>query len=437
MLEVATRRAASGGPEPDSGSSLIWWALRANPTAWLGLTVGVAGLLLGPGRNRALAGWDQLERGEALRSSPMPLVMLSVWYHTLYSYNYFLNEWHHLDRLAIIGLGIAVWWRPIFLVPLVLVARVIDAQFLVPFGSSPGVNIGQLLLMCLLVVAAGLIGFAIHGDHRTSGVVLVISAVVASHFFEPGRSKISLGWATNSDLSEFAHASYTAGCARVRRRHLVGLDRVDRRDAQRPDHRRDDPPRSRSPHRRGQLSLVALVAGGLDPPPRGNSAVSGFWLFEWVLVELLLLILLFRRDLRDTLRENDTPARALLAVGLVAIGGVLFHPPKLAWLDAPVSYGYEIEAVGASGRRYNVVRRRWRRPDPEGNPPAESDVLPEWLELGDGPKYDGDEQLISVEVIRVRSIHDPEQRFEHESVLTVEWVDGAARVVQHDDPAEE
>ncbi len=376
MLEVATRRAASGGPEPDSGSSLIWWALRANPTAWLGLTVGVAGLLLGPGRNRALAGWDQLEHGEALRLFAMPLVMLSVWYHALYSYNYFLDEWHHLDRLAIIGLGIAVWWRPIFLVPLVLVARVIDAQFLVPFGSSPGVNIGQLLLMCLLVVAAGLIGFAIHGDHRTSGVVLVISAVVASHFFEPGRSKISLGWATNSDLSEFAHASYTAGwrgsgdgtwsdsiasiVETLNIPIIVGTILLEV----------------------GALIAVAnyrllrwwlvgwiLLHGAI-------LAVSGFWLFEWVLVELLLLILLFRRDLRDTLRENDTPARALLAVGLVAIGGVLFHPPKLAWLDAPVSYGYEIEAVeqAVGGTTSSVavgdvrIRKETHQPNPTSSP---------------------------------------------------------------------
>jgi hypothetical protein len=509
VLDVVTRRAASGSPEVGSGSSLIWWALRSNPAAWLALTIGTIALLLGPGRSRALAGWDRLEHGDAVRLFAMPLVVLSAWYHAFYSYNFFLDEWHHLDRLVIIGLAIAVWWRPIFLVPLVLVARVIDAQFLVPFVQSPGTNIGELLLMCLLVVAAALVGFALHGDGRISGVVLVMSAVVASHFFEPGRSKVSMGWATNSDLREFARASYTAGwrgagdgtwsdslASIVDTLHLPII-----------------------------LGTLVLEAGALIAVANYRLlrwwlvgwillhgaifAVSGFWLFEWVVVELLLLILLFRRDLRDSLRENDTPARALLAVGLVAIGAVLFHPPKLAWLDAPVSYGYEIEAVGASGTRYSVPLSEFGslsenigfgfvgfRPEPNAvysyggvnstwlldqlrdvstfddldtlessfdETPDDVRVSSEqlvvsWLEHTnddrgstwflispvsrywtsvDGPEHDGDEQLISVEVIRVRSIHNPEQRFEREQVLTIEWVDGAARVVRSEDTNEE
>ena len=508
VLDVVTRGAADGAPDA-AGSSLTWWALRSNPAAWLALTTGLVVLLVGQRRSRTLAGWDQLEHGHALRLFATPLVVLSVWYHAFYSYNFFLQEWHHIDRLLIIGFAVAAWWRPIFLLPLVLVARIVDAQYLVPLVQTPASHIGELPLMCLLVVAASVIGHAIHGDRRLSGVVLVTSAVVASHFFEPGLGKIALRWATESDPGEFARASYTAGWRGAG-------------DGTWSDSLASIVDTLQVPIIVGTLLLEvgALVAvanhrllrwwlAGWILLHTVIFAMSGFWLFEWVVVELLLLVLLWRPDLRDSLKENDTPARTLLAVGLVAIGGVIFHPPKLAWLDAPVSYGYQIEATGTSGTRYHVelaefeplaedvlfgfvgfvperdavngyggVNSTWLldrlsesstfedldelessfADTPEYVRSASEQLIVRWLEHANddrrsiwflippisrfwtsvpAPAYDGDEQLTSVEVIRVRSIHEPEQRFDRQTVFTVEWVDGAARIDRSaDDTAE-
>lgn len=509
VLDVVTRRAARGTPDAGVGSSLAWWALRSNPAAWSALAIGLFVLLLGPRRARAFAGWHQLEHGPALRLFAMPLVGLTVWYHAFYSYNFFLDEWHHLDRLLIICAAVAVWWRPIFVLPLVLLARIVDTQLLVPLVQSPAVGIGNLLLLCLLVAGAGVVGFAIHGDRRISGIVLVISAVVASHFFQPGRGKISLGWATNSDLGQFARASYTAGWRGAG-------------DGAWSDSLASFVDTFHVPMIVGTLVLEvgALIAvanrrllcwwlAGWILLHGAVFAMSGFWLFEWVAVELLLLALLVRRDLRESLAENDTPARALLAVGLVAFGGVLFNPPRLAWLDAPVSYGYEIEAVGASGNRYHVplsefdplgediafgfvdflaqpdvvngyggVNSTWlldqleevstfedldRLESSFGETSDEvrsssEQLIVTWLENANGdrnntwfllppisrfwtsvpgPEYDGDEQLCAVNVIRVRSIHEPEQRFERETVVTVEWDDGIARIERTDDAEDE
>jgi hypothetical protein len=269
VLDVVTRGAADGAPDA-AGSSLTWWALRSNPAAWLALTTGLVVLLLGQRRSRTLAGWDQLEHGHALRLFAMPLVVLSVWYHAFYSYNFFLQEWHHIDRLLIIGFAVAAWWRPIFLLPLVLVARIVDAQYLVPLVQTPASHIGELPLMCLLVVAASVIGHAIHGDRRLSGVVLVTSAVVASHFFEPGLGKIALRWATESDPGRVRPSLLHGRMARSRRRHLVGFARVDRRHAAGPDHRRDTPAGGRRAGRRGQPPPASMVAGGLDTPAHGD-----------------------------------------------------------------------------------------------------------------------------------------------------------------------
>ncbi len=57
----------------------------------------------------------------------------------------------------------------------------------------------------------------------------------------------------------------------------------------------------------------------------------------------------------DWVSENVTPARGLVAVVAVLGSSVVFHPPGLAWFDAPVSYGFELEATGQSGSEYNVA----------------------------------------------------------------------------------
>jgi hypothetical protein len=49
----------------------------------------------------------------------------------------------------------------------------------------------------------------------------------------------------------------------------------------------------------------------------------------------------------------------VLAGTLVLLGGFLFQPPRLAWYDSPVAYGYEVEATGLSGRTYHVPLRRF------------------------------------------------------------------------------
>ena len=84
-------------------------------------------------------------------------------------------------------------------------------------------------------------------------------------------------------------------------------------------------------------------------------ATTGFWFLPWIALEVGLFAILSLPSLRSWVMENATPARGLLAVACVAGAPFLFHPPGLAWLDAPVSSGYEIEAIGVSGAEYHVA----------------------------------------------------------------------------------
>jgi hypothetical protein len=98
-----------------------------------------------------------------------------------------------------------------------------------------------------------------------------------------------------------------------------------------------------------RLWLPGLVAFHLM-----TFATTGFWFVPWITLEVGLLAILSLPSLRSWVMENATPARGVLAVACVAGAPFLFHPPGLAWLDAPVSSGYEIDAIGVSGAEYHV-----------------------------------------------------------------------------------
>jgi hypothetical protein len=84
-------------------------------------------------------------------------------------------------------------------------------------------------------------------------------------------------------------------------------------------------------------------------------ALTGFWFLSWILLEFGLLLLFVRPSLKPWLHQNLTPARRIFALlSVLLTGSTLFHPQGLAWIDAPVSYGYRLEGTGQSGTRYSI-----------------------------------------------------------------------------------
>ncbi|MDH3293708.1 MAG: hypothetical protein OER95_05240, partial [Acidimicrobiia bacterium] len=306
---------------------------------------------------RALARWDAIDHGDALRRFAIPILALVAWYGSTYEYNYVLDRWHLVDRLLVVALAIGATARPIALVPLVIQARLVAGQFLVPLGVSAGYNIGDLLAIVLLVLAAGFIVAATTSIGRWSigsAVVPVVAAAVAAHFFVPGVSKLRMGWLDGPGVHHFALNAHAAGWLGGGDGSWAGrlagaLESL-----------------------RWPILVVTLVleTGAVVAITRrwllcgwlvgwillhgAIFAASGYWLFEWVAVELGLLVLLIQPGAARWLEANHRPARAAVAALLVLGGTVLFHPPRLAWFDANVAYGFEVDVVDGDGRRTHV-----------------------------------------------------------------------------------
>ncbi len=357
VLDWLTRGAAVLDTGRASGPSLLLAAISANPQYWLVLVLLVVAVTWRYS-HRFLVPWSALDRGLALRWLVGPLIVLVAWQGSLYHYNFLLDRSHLLDRLLVVALALGALVRPALLLPFALQSRVVAAQFVLPSGILAAQNIDELLIIVVLAIAGTHLVTVVTGRNDTAAVMLVVIAAIATHFFVPGRGKLALGWLVEEDLANLASSG----------RNLGWLGQTD-----------------------GSLSrFLAGAAGALGWPARAATLVLellvalaaatyrmfrwwmpvaimfhvvnflflGYWFLSWVVLEFILLVMLTRPGLTDWLDRNLTPGRAAMTVAAVVLAGpLLFHPPGLAWLDSPVSYGYEFEGVGLSGRRYHVPNR--------------------------------------------------------------------------------
>ena len=323
-----------------------WWALLPL------LALAGAGVVVRPGA--AFARWSDLEHGQALRVVAVALAGLLAWQASLYSVNFVAGRAHGLDRLLVVALLVAVAARPLAIVPFVMQVRIVNEQFLHPFATSAAKNIDELLLLALLTVAACHVVYVLTGRRETSAALLVTGAAVATHFFVPGRGKVASDWLRVNDVADLPLSSWTAGW----------LAHTDGGVA---ETMADFFTSFRWPVLVITLLLeVGAIAGVLHPKlfrfwlagyvvfHAMTFATTGFFFLGWTMLELALIVALTAPRFRSWAMANATPARGLLAAAAVLAGNVLYHPPGLAWFDAPVSYGYRIEATGVSGATYSV-----------------------------------------------------------------------------------
>lgn len=322
---------------------------------WLYLAVVIAavvGLVLR--RDRMLAPWSDLDHGRTLQLMMLPLLVLLGWKGGFYAFNFVAGEVHLLDRVLAVALAVGAWYRPVVLLALVTQIRIINEQLLYPFGTISVETIDDYLLIPLIACAAGHGLYVVTGRRSTSPVLLVIVTSIAGHFFLPGRGKLAIDWFGNSELSNLPLASYTAGFGASTdggfARFMADFFET-----------------MNLPVMIGTLVLelgvlIAVVhlklfrwwLPGMIVFHLFTFAATGFFFFSWVVLEAIVLVVLFAPGLRSWVAENATPARGIIAVMAVLGSPVLFHAPGLAWIDGPVSYGYELEAVGDSGADYHV-----------------------------------------------------------------------------------
>jgi hypothetical protein len=353
IADRLTRRFASLSQDGLFSPVLIQEAVAENLVPVVLILV-VFGALAALFRTRLVCRWDALDHGTVLRAIGAAVVLWLAWRTSAYDFNYVLDQWHIFDRVLVAALAFGAVSRPVFLLPFVAQVRVVNGQFSYPLGTAFGQVFDELLLLGLLVLGAAYLLRAVTGRRDSTPVLLIWSTIVAAHLFEPGRAKLMMGWLQSNDVSLLTYNSYTAGwTGQGTGQYVQSLGALVSAVGW--------------PVKVATLVLeLGAIVAVLHPrvlcvwlPMAAifhalTFAMTGFFFFDWLAFELCLLVVLTMPSLRGWVMTNATPARTAIAVIAVALGARLYHAPSLAWFDAPVAYGYEVEATGASGREYHV-----------------------------------------------------------------------------------
>lgn len=385
-------------PLPFDSPSIFFSALRT-PLFSL-LLAAQAGVLFS--QWRALR-WEALPDSKILRLFVAFLALVLTWKHATYGYNFYWDQAYLLDRLLLIGLCTATYWRPLFLALFLPVLLSLMAQVNYPFSTVSftqeklPLDLALLFLSYLLVRAAGrsLVGGAlllvVYTDVQiflprgglpgqvwiplALGLLLLFwllaqlpagsngpapwlafFCVTAANYWWPGLRKLVISphlyeWVWRNDPANVLVYRYSQGWLGFASQEL----KVLLLDAMRAAGR--------------GVSLVTLalelaaiavlwrrrwtiaLLGGFCALHAGIAMLLGVVFWEWFLVDLALLAAV-RAGVTEQIQQRTV---FLFSAGAILASPLLLHPADLAWFDTRLSHRIELMAAAKGGGTYRVA----------------------------------------------------------------------------------
>ncbi len=312
----------------------------------------LAGLILFRGRALWMT-WGQIENGLPLRVFIAAVALVLTWIFSTYDFNLYFNQAHSVDRVLLILLFGLLIWRPVFLLPFLALLFTIISQLDYPNGRYPWTEINLVVRVVVLFLAFFLF-LVLSGRRKSADFFFLMVTLVASGYFWSGLGKLRLNWITHRHLNLLLAGSYTNGwlaflppdtIAKATRllanlnwplmifTIVVELGSI------------------LALLRRSVLTafLLGWIAFHL-----GIFAYTGMFFWRWIVLEVAILVLLLSPKLKDAF-PVFTRGHFLLSLVLIGAGGFWYKPRNLSWFDTRLSYTYRFEAVGESGKTYELT----------------------------------------------------------------------------------
>lgn len=298
--------------------------------------------------------WNDFHTGSRLRWLITLTAAVLAWVFATYPYNHYFDQGHYVDRVLLMALLFAVAWRPVFLVPFLLVLLPIIWQFTYPIGGYSWAAC-MLLIRALVLMTALWLVRARSARIDTADFLFLLCCMVAAHYWVSGLGKLRLGWLGSDHIAFLLPATYASGWLAFVDAETIGRLTASLATLNAPL----------------KLGTVLLECGALFALARpatlrvllpgwialhlGIFALTGICFWHWAVLDAAILLLFFRRG--HPVPPIFTRPHFLVSLVLVAGGALWFRPSELAWLDARASYTYRLEARGESGRSYQLPPR--------------------------------------------------------------------------------
>jgi hypothetical protein len=204
-------------PDFTTGSFLLSSLLMGVKASKFWLGVLLAGVFICQHRHRRT--WRGFFPGGDLHYIVWALVVVVAWTSSLYPYNFHFGQAHLVDRLIILGLGVATLLRPAFFPVFLYAALKSYEQWpTLALGNPELTNRKMVLDMAYVLYAAGLARPLVGRFLPGTGYALTIAFVGANliHYWIPGLAKLEIGsnwldWTLNDDLGNLMMSCFQHG----------------------------------------------------------------------------------------------------------------------------------------------------------------------------------------------------------------------------------
>ncbi|MDJ0754648.1 MAG: hypothetical protein QNJ45_14075 [Ardenticatenaceae bacterium] len=299
--------------------------------------------------------WGALHDGKIFRFLIGGVALILAWWFATLDVNLYFGQAHIIDRLLLIALALLVMWRPVFVLPFLLVLLPFNAQFHYPLGNH---SIAQISLPShlLMIFFAGYVVQRFTGRQMGREIMFLICCLIASSYVWPGIGKIQLGWVAHRHVYLMIFSSYSVGWLGFLEPEIIA-------DFARFMAFFDWP-----------VVVITLVieVGAIILLWRRKTALfwfasfvalntsilitSGIFFWTWIIINATMVVLLWRFGDRPLFQIFSTK-QFYLSLPIILAGSFLFRPAKLAWLDAPINYSYQLEATTIDGQTFPLSTR--------------------------------------------------------------------------------
>jgi hypothetical protein len=321
---------------------------------WLRMSVVALAFILLARYGHLMATWADWKAGPELRIFVVVLSAAMVWPFATYGFNFLFDQGHYATRLMLLICLILLWWRPVFIFPLLALLYTVMGQLSVyPLGGSILAHKLQVLHVLNLFAAACLVR-AVTANRRPDVFWFLSLCLVAGAYWVAFMAKMNIDWISYGKSYHALPAAYAHGwLSFLDAGRIVDIVHVlkpfdlilqltvlvfeggcllilkDRR-------------------------IAAALLAGLVLFHTGVFFLYGFLFWTWMLLDAALLTLLLSGRMRlpmDVFRGSNW----IVAMVLIASAGFWARPPVLGWFDTRVNYTYKVDAHFADGRRLQLA----------------------------------------------------------------------------------
>ena len=316
---------------------------------WLIPAVALIAFLFWNGRSLNLA-WPQMETGQSLRPFLITVAFILTWVYSTYEFNLYFAQGHYVDRVVLVVLLGLIYWRPVFVLPWLMLLTTIIGQFNYPLGGYSVAE--QFVLVRILMLFCALIMIRLATNKwYTAEFLFIVICLIASSYWTSGLGKFRLDWfGYGPHLNNLLFATYANGWL-----GFLSPNTVSQIGS------------GITPFIWPMMIGVAFIEGGaifilsrrqLLPLfligfvlfHLGVVLLSGIFFWKIAAVEIALLIFILHKRLDKTI-SIFTPSHLILSLLLIGGSSIWFNPINLSWYDSAASYVYRFEATDTNGEQ--------------------------------------------------------------------------------------